>query len=116
MSDIEIVEVGGRSYQVLNGTYYHAATPEEVVHILEDVRQSGLRIGLVCGENETGKRWDDKLELGRVGRSMGPIKIPLLINNRRCYGGQGILDHCVLQIVTSRGKHVLYEHPSLLRT
>jgi hypothetical protein len=42
---------------------------------------------------------------------MGPVKVPLLVANRRSLGGGAILDHCIVRIRASAGGRVLYQHP-----
>ena len=98
---------------VKNGTTYHDLTSPEVVEVLERVRASQKRIVVAYGDVATGRNWEECYDVaGRVGRSMGPVKAPLLIHNSRSYGGQAMLDHCIVQIRESRGGHVLYQHPS----
>jgi hypothetical protein len=48
---------------------------------------------------------------GRVSRSMGPMKIPILISSSRAMGGGGILDGCIVRIRTAAGNRELYRHP-----
>ena len=47
---------------------------------------------------------------GYVSRSMGPIKIPIVLYNKRTRGGPSILDHKIVKIQESRGGKVLYQH------
>lgn len=98
-----------RNYQVVNETSYDARTIPEVIRILEACRQDRTRIRVHYGDVVTGKDWIDVT--GKVGRSMGPIKVPLLIHNCRSLGGGALLDHCIVRIVTSKGKRELYRHP-----
>lgn len=100
-------------YQVTDGTFYHGDTPEEVIDVLERARINGTRIVLDYGDVTTGKSWGEIHNIvGRIGRSMGPVKIPILLYNRRSLGGGAILDHCIVAIYTSRGKRLLYKHPT----
>jgi hypothetical protein len=46
---------------------------------------------------------------GRKGRSMGPVKVPLLIANSRSMGGGAILDHCIVRLFVD-GREA-YRHP-----
>jgi len=97
-------------YRIENGTSYHHDTPQKVVDILEQCRQSSTRIVLDYGDVKTGKSWNEIYNVtGRIGRSTGNIKIPLLIYSKRSMGGMGILDHCIIGIKESKGKRVLYK-------
>lgn len=93
---------------IVNGTTYHDSTPKAVINILEDARASGKRIRIYYGDSKTGDIWPDLPMCGTVNRSMGPTKIPLLIKTSRSFGGEGILDHCILKIETSPADRVLY--------
>ena len=97
-------------YKVWNGTYYHEDTPNELVLLLDRLRETQERIIIDYGNIKTGKSWEETLDItGRVGRSNGSIKIPLLIHNKRSLGGGSLLDNCILNIKTSLGKRNLYQ-------
>lgn len=105
---IRTVDCPGHSQgrcQVLNGTHYSVETPLDLVVKLEQLRAAGERLRFVLGEN--GKEWGD-VEIGRIGRSGGTCKIPLVVHNRRSMGGGGLLDHCIVRIETSKGRRVLW--------
>lgn len=104
-----------KQYQIVNGTSYDTRTPDAVIRVLENARQSRTRLHVSLGETEgrlAGRDWLEEWDvIGYVGRSMGPIKVPLLIANRRSLGGGAILDHCVVRIQESAGGRLLYQHP-----
>jgi len=101
----------GKTYQVCDGTWYDARTPKAVILALERARARNARVRIFYGEPETGKSWSEENDVvGTIGRSMGPIKIPLLIHNSRSTGGPGILDHCIVRIQGS-AHLVTYTHP-----
>ena len=103
-----------KPYKIVNGTSYDLRSPDAVVRILESARQNRTRLHISLGETdgpEIGRDWLDEFDsYGYIGRSMGPIKVPLLIANRRSTGGGAILDHFVVRIRTSAGGRVLYQH------
>lgn len=109
--NIRNTEYSGKAYQVLNGTFYHVDTSIEVIGILEQARQESVAIVVHYGNAETGKDWEEVYDVsGKIGRSIGPVKVPLLIYNSRSLGGPSILDHCIVKIVTRKGKRQLYCH------
>lgn len=110
---MELQESHGKQYKVCNGTYYHAETSDEMVALLEQIRRYGTRVRFHWGNAQTGEDWGDIYDVaGTIGRSTGEVKIPLLIHNRRSLGGGGILTNCIVKIVTTRGGHVMYQHPN----
>lgn len=105
-----------KTYKIINGTSYDERTPAEVIRVLETARASRTRLHISLGKtdgSESGFDWLEEFEsYGYVGRSMGPIKVPLLIANSRSLGGGAILDHCIVRIRESSGGRVLYQHPN----
>lgn len=100
-----------RQYEEVNGTSYHKQTPVMIREILENLRASQRRVVVIYGDTETGRAWGD-VEFGRVSRSMGPVKVPLLIHNSRSYGGGAMLDHCIVGIRSTCMPHLwTYKHP-----
>lgn len=110
-TDFNIKEV--KIHHIENGTWYNAETPYQVIQILEQCRASRTRIILDYGDTQDGKSWGELHDVcGYVGRSTGGKKIPILVYNRRSYGGGAILTHAIVRIMTSKGKRVLYQHPT----
>ena len=101
-----------KEYKIVNGTSYDALTSNEVIRVLEKARQNRTRLHISLGDQETGRDWLEGFEsYGYVGRSMGPVKVPLMIANRRSLGGGAILDHCIVRIRESVGGRVLFQNP-----
>lgn len=95
-----------------NGTSYNDETPDEVIRVLESARQNRTRLHISLGDTASGRDWLEEFEShGYVGRSMGPVKVPLLVANTRSLGGGSILAHCIVRIRESAGGRVLYQHP-----
>lgn len=98
---------------VVNGTTYDERTPAAVVQILESARIAGRRLRLHFGDTDTGRDWCEEWDVtGRIGRSGGPVKVPILLYSRRSMGGTHILDHCIVKVRTAAGGRVLYQHPA----
>jgi hypothetical protein len=118
METITVEFEGGKNvtYRKLeNGTYYHAETPQAVIDVLENARFKHERVILDYGDAETGKSWGEDCDIiGYVGRSTGSVAVPLLVHNSRSFCGASILDHCIVAIMASQGKRVLYKHPSYI--
>ena len=93
-----------QEYKTLNGTSYDVRTPDDLIKKLEDIRLCNERVRIFCGDPATGSLWPEEYGVtGRLGRSTGSVKIPLLINNARSSGGPAILDYCILRIDSSPG-------------
>lgn len=104
---------GNRVYKITeSGTAYKEETCEAIVEVLERCRQQRIRIRVYYGGPD-GRDWQDEFgTTGYVGRSTGNIKIPLVVYNSRSLGGGAMLDHCIVKIVTTKGKEILYQHPN----
>lgn len=100
-----------KTYKLINGTSFDERTPDEVIRVLESARQTRTRLHISLGDQDSGKDWLEEFEShGYVRRSMGPMKVPLLVSNRRSLGGGAILDHCIVRIRESAGGRVLWQH------
>jgi hypothetical protein len=96
------------AYRVVGGTYYSSRTPLSVIKVLEEARQDRRVIRLHYGDRKTGRDWLEEHDVvGRLGRSMGPVKIPLLLAPG-ADGGCGLLDDGIVKIRTLGA--TLYKH------
>ena len=101
-----------KTYKLINGTSFDERTPDEVIRVLESARQNRSRLHISLGDTASGRDWLEEFEThGYVGRSLGPMKVPLLVANRRSLGGGSILDHCIVRIRESAGGRLLWQHP-----
>ena len=102
-------------YQIVNGTAYHINTPMEVINLLEKARLNHTRIRFCLGDTITGLDWGETYDVcGRLGRSTGSYRIPLLLKRVSSIGGGGLLDHCIIRI-EFKDKNVykeVYRHPT----
>lgn len=93
-------------------TFYEPGTPEQVKRVLEDARVNHTRIRVFYGDQETGRDWNEENDVtGTVARTMGPIHSPILVANSRSHGGSIPLTNCIVKIMETRTKRVLYQHP-----
>ena len=107
---IRLLEIARDSKRDL-GTWYDPRTSKEVINVLEEARTLNYRVRIFTGDVDTGVDWlSEHGVVGRVGRSSGFIKVPLLIVGSDI-GGESILDHCILRIVHAASKRELYRHP-----
>ena len=104
-----------RVYKVSeSGTYYSDETSDELIRVLESVRGTNQRVKIYLGDKATGRDWmEEDGKTGRIGRSSGPIKIPILLRTINSDGGGAILEDCIVKIKTSpaSSERVLYQHP-----
>lgn len=94
--------------QCSGGTHYSIHTPSDLVAVFEQLRANGIRVQVWLGRD--GKVWGD-VQTGRIGRSTGTCKIPLVVFNKRAHGGEALLDSCVVRVVTAKGHVLLWGTP-----
>jgi hypothetical protein len=87
--------------KVVNGTSYDPGTPDEVIRVLEGARGSRVRLAIAY-------RAESVPEFGRVGRTTGDVKSPILVHNARSLGGFLIPTAIIVEIRESEGGKVLY--------
>lgn len=91
-------------------TYFDPATDPKAARILERCRENGAKVRLIQGDTETGRTWLDEHDVvGRIGRSMGTLKVPLLVEPD-ADGGTAILTACLLAIVDWKSGEFLFRH------
>lgn len=90
---------------------YYAATPPEVVQVLERARKNNQRIRIYLGDLETGRCWNEEHDVyGYVGLSKGHVAyFPIFVNNARSMGGGSLMTDHIIKIKESKGKRVLYQ-------
>ncbi|KKM28205.1 hypothetical protein LCGC14_1567040 [marine sediment metagenome] len=108
-----VIDSNGVKFQQYNGTCYHHEINKTMIMLLEHIRICQTRVRFYWGDVKTGRDWGDDCDVkGRIGRSSGSVKIPILLYNSRSTGGGAILDHCIVKITKTNGGYVLYEHPN----
>jgi hypothetical protein len=93
-------------------TYFEPGTSRKVKRVLEAARADARRLRLILGNVSTGEPWlDDRDVVGHIGRSLGPLKVPLLVETGQ-RGGQAILTSHVLALIDWGTGAFLYRHPA----
>lgn len=91
-------------------TYFDPGTDPKAARVLERCRNEGTKVRLILGATTTGRAWLDEHDvIGRIGRSTGVLKVPLLIEPG-ADGGTGILTARLLAIVEWKTGRFLYRH------
>lgn len=94
-----------------DSTQFQSETPAAVRRALETCRKTQPVIRLWLGDPATGRSWLEEYDtIGRVGRSMGPVKVPLLVPEGEAGGGAISTDH-VIRIRDEGTRKDLYRHP-----
>lgn len=82
-----------------------------VVSAVESAYNRGLRVRVWYGDVSTGVAWPEEHDVtGKIGRSTGTNKIPLLINNARSFGGGALLIGSIVRIDCISTGRKLYKH------
>ena len=99
-------------------TTYNKDTSKKVIDILENAIDTRKRVRVFYGDTKNGRDWLEEYgTIGRIGRSCGENKIPILIANSRSLGGGALLDDCIVKITIDKTvvyQHELYNLPSFL--
>lgn len=93
-------------------TYFDPGTDPQAAAVLESRRQTCGKVRLVLGDTRTGEPWLNEYDVvGKIGRSGGSLKVPLLVEEGES-GGGAILTSCVLNIIDWKSGRTLYRHPA----
>lgn len=107
----EAIDCWGRS-TLTQQTYFDPGTDPEAARVLERCRRDGRKLRLMLGDTATGQCWLSEHEVvGRIGRSTGTLKVPLLVEPG-ADGGTAILTNCLLRLIDWRTGEDLYRHPA----
>lgn len=91
-------------------TYFDPGTDAKAARVLETSRIRERKVRLILGDTSTGEPWLEEHDvIGRIGRSTGSLKVPLLIEPGE-HGGCAILCACLLAIVDWESGDFLYRH------
>jgi hypothetical protein len=91
-------------------TYFSPGTDFKAAKVLERCRRARNKVRLIAGDPETGVSWLEEHDVvGTIGRSLGPLKVPLLIEENDD-GGPAILTDCLLAVIDWQTGKFLYRH------
>ena len=108
---VQAVDAWSRSPLAMR-TYFDPGTDPKVARVLERCRQRDTLVRLILGNAGSGESWLDEYDVvGRIGRSTGSLKVPLLIVPGED-GGPAILTNCVLAVIAWQTGRFLYRHPT----
>mgnify|MGYP003636586659 CR=1 FL=1 len=98
-----------KDYTTVNGTSYDSRTAPAVRRILEKARRENTTLRIHYGDRITGESWLEECDVfGRISRSSGRIKVPVLIEaSGDQMGGSALLDHCIIAIDELRPNGIL---------
>lgn len=108
-----IMDLGGKAYKTTDdGTHYPAGVPDELIQVLESARLNEKRVRLFYGDPKTGIDFLEQHDIiGRIGRTGGIVKSPILLMRENSSGGPLIPVDIVLKVTDANTKKVLYQHP-----
>ena len=106
-----------KDYKVVDGVSFYEGTKESVINILLDAMKHRDRIRIFFGDAESGADWCETFgNMGTIGLSCGPNKVPLFKHYVRSTGGiccifrnEEISTNSIVKI--TRNKKVIYKHP-----
>lgn len=118
-SIIYYVEKNGMSFEVgsfigkENRLKVYDNVDDSLMDILLKARACHFCIRVWYGDSETGKSRNEEYNIiGRVGRTTGRIKIPILINNSRSLEGSTFFVGSVIRIDDIEDKRSLWQLPN----
>jgi len=92
-------------------TWFDPAADPKAAKTLEHCRDTDIKVRLIFGDTVTGQSWLDEYDVvGRIARSTGPLKTPLLIK-QNAIGGMAITTACLLAIIEWESGNFLFRHP-----
>ena len=103
------IDAWGRS-RLASRTYFDPGTDPKVARVLTNCHRDGCVVRLMLGNIGTGRCWLSEYDVvGRIGRSTGMLKVPLLVE-AGADGGLIIPTDCLLRVIDWRSGKDLYRH------
>ena len=105
----------GKDYACADGTFYPIGTDHHLIRTLERARENKTRLRVWFGEyDETGEKLRvftiENDTMGRIGRTTGPIKAPLLVYNARSRGGTVLDADMIVAIKATKTGRYMWAH------
>jgi len=101
----QIITVNEKQYKVLDNTYFHLDTPDNLCALICELISKEIKIKVFLGDPKTGENWNEEHDtIGTIGKSTGTIKRPLLVPIR-AYGGSALMTDRVVAIYTLKDRH-----------
>lgn len=89
---------------------YSNTVNDKLIYTLLSLMKSKRRVRIWQGDTKTGRAWIEDYDImGTIGRSCGNYKIPILINNKRSYGGLAILVGSIIRIDDIKSRTTLFQ-------
>ena len=111
--------IDGKEYKVCNGTFYSSEALDGAILALEYARTNKIRVRIfyaykTAEEKERGVKdsefgvlevWNEEFDcVGRLGRSTGTIKVPVLLSSSSSRYGSPILENKIVVVKTTGGR------------
>jgi len=116
MSSDHFIVANRRYDKHASGFYFpcnFVCTSPAVIDAIVNAAACKTRVRLFYGDTAMGESWGDEFDiLGTIGRSMGPCRVPLLINNARSRGGAPISVESIVAIFDTGTGRAIYRHPT----
>lgn len=89
---------------------YNEVTNEKLIKAIERARTNKTRVRIYLGDIKSGKCWNEENDIfGYIGLSKGKqAYYPILVHNTRSFGGGNLGESCIIKMVESSTKRVLY--------
>lgn len=72
-----------------------------------------FRVRVFYGDIHTGRSWNEEYDvMGTIGRTCGDIGIPILVHNKRSWGGGALLLSSIIRIDDIEDKRTLWKLPN----
>lgn len=109
----------GKEYKVCNDTFYSVEALDGAISALEYARTNKIRVRIfyaykTAEEKERGVKdsefdvlevWNEEFDcVGRLGRSNGNIKVPILLSSSSSWYGSPILESRIVLVKTTEGR------------